>query len=91
MSLGSLSDAGSRITMPRSQVGRSPQHLLVTLLGDYWLTRAPGVDHADDAGLGGGIVGLAEVPELAGVTNVNRSAYQNAFAAPPRTKENLLG
>lgn len=27
------------VYLPRSQSGSSPQHLLITLLGDYWLTR----------------------------------------------------
>ncbi len=32
-------DAVSQLDMPRSQAGPNPQHLLVTLLGDYWHDR----------------------------------------------------
>jgi phenylacetic acid degradation operon negative regulatory protein len=39
MSLAGLADGEFGVDLPRSQVGPSPQHLLVTLLGDYWLTR----------------------------------------------------
>lgn len=31
--------ADDEVHLPRSQNGSSPQHLLITLLGDYWLTR----------------------------------------------------
>jgi phenylacetic acid degradation operon negative regulatory protein len=34
--------------LPRSQVGSSPQHLLTTLLGDYWLNRS---EHLPSAAL----------------------------------------
>jgi len=40
MTLTPARDAGpSEGLLPRFQEGGSPQHLLVTLLGDYWLTR----------------------------------------------------
>ena len=32
-------EGGSEDRLPRSQVGTTPQHLLMTLLGDYWLGR----------------------------------------------------
>jgi phenylacetic acid degradation operon negative regulatory protein len=32
-------DAEDGLSLPRSQVGPTPQHLIVTLLGDYWLGR----------------------------------------------------
>lgn len=32
-------DIDDELYLPRSQSGSSPQHLLVTLLGDYWLAR----------------------------------------------------
>jgi phenylacetic acid degradation operon negative regulatory protein len=41
--------AGSGVPeLPRSQVGSSPQHLLTTLLGDYWLHRS---EHLPSAAL----------------------------------------
>jgi phenylacetic acid degradation operon negative regulatory protein len=35
-SLDQTADGLDELTMPRSQAGGQPQHLLVTLLGDYW-------------------------------------------------------
>lgn len=32
-------DADDGLSLPRAQVGPTPQHLIVTLLGDYWLGR----------------------------------------------------
>jgi phenylacetic acid degradation operon negative regulatory protein len=33
------SDAGEVLNLPRVQTGANPQHLIVTLLGDYWSGR----------------------------------------------------
>jgi phenylacetic acid degradation operon negative regulatory protein len=41
-------DGASEVELPRSQVGSSPQHLVTTLLGDYWLERA---EHLPSAAL----------------------------------------
>ena len=32
--------------LPRSQVGSQPQHLLITLLGDYWFLRSEHIPSA---------------------------------------------
>lgn len=39
---------GASVQLPRSQTGSPPQHLLVTLLGDYWITRT---EHLPSAAL----------------------------------------
>jgi phenylacetic acid degradation operon negative regulatory protein len=40
--------AGDDVNLPRTQAGASPQHLIVTLLGDYWMGRT---EHLPSAGL----------------------------------------
>ena len=39
-------DSDSSISLPRVKTGGAPQHLLVTLLGDYWLARTASVPAA---------------------------------------------
>jgi phenylacetic acid degradation operon negative regulatory protein len=39
---------GASVQLPRAQTGSPPQHLLVTLLGDYWITRT---EHLPSAAL----------------------------------------
>jgi phenylacetic acid degradation operon negative regulatory protein len=45
---GDVSVAGVAVDLPRTQSGSQPQHLLITLLGDYWRERA---EHLPSAAL----------------------------------------
>ena len=68
------------LDMPRFQVGFPPQHLLLTLIGDYWSGRCEALPSAAlvdllaefEAGTAPSLVGLAslrsELSELLGVT-----------------------
>lgn len=44
----STADRADELAMPRSQAGGQPQHLLITLLGDYWFGQR---EHLPSAGL----------------------------------------
>ena len=43
-----MEEAAADLNMPRTQTGASPQHLIVTLLGDYWMGRT---EHLPSASL----------------------------------------
>jgi phenylacetic acid degradation operon negative regulatory protein len=44
-----VSELADGVNLPRVQIGANPQHLIVTLLGDYWFGRK---EHLPSAGLG---------------------------------------
>ncbi len=43
-----MAAAGAEVSLPRTQAGPNPQHLILTLLGDYWMGRTA---HLPSAGL----------------------------------------
>jgi phenylacetic acid degradation operon negative regulatory protein len=85
-----------KVDLPRLQSGTSPQHLLLTLLGDYWYSRA---EHLPSAALVAvaGEFGVSEVGARAAVSRLarrgllesSRRGRRTYYGLTPRAREVL--
>jgi phenylacetic acid degradation operon negative regulatory protein len=84
VSFGGLSEEEFGADLPRSQAGGSPQHLLVTLLGDYWLMRE---EHLPSAALVAMIkeFGVSEVGARAALSRLGRRGVLESSKVGRRT------
>lgn len=74
-------------SLPRTQVGTTPQHLLMTLLGDYWFDRS---EHLPSAAL---VELLAEfdISEPSARAALNRLAKRNLLVTSKRGRNTYYG
>ncbi|MFI8221444.1 PaaX family transcriptional regulator C-terminal domain-containing protein [Streptomyces sp. NPDC085932] len=87
----------SEVDLPREQAGTSPQHLLLTLLGDYWFGRT---EHLPSAALVSllqefGITSAGARSALSrltrrGLLEVRKSGRRTAYRLTPRATELLI-
>ncbi|MBX6355710.1 MAG: PaaX family transcriptional regulator [Micromonosporaceae bacterium] len=89
-------DSDSDVDLPRTQAGANPQHLLLTLLGDYWYGRdaplpsAALVDLLAEFSVSG-VSARAALSRLArrGLLVLSRSGRRTYYALSPRAAEVL--
>ncbi|GIJ51209.1 PaaX family transcriptional regulator [Virgisporangium aliadipatigenens] len=89
-------EATDPVDLPRMQAGGSPQHLLLTLLGDYWYGQGTPLPSAALVALLGefGITGVsarAALSRLArrGLLALSKSGRRTAYALSPRAADVL--
>ena len=73
--------------LPRSQVGTTPQHLLMTLLGDYWFGR---MEHLPSAALVG-LLAEFEISEPSARAALNRLTKRGLLMSSKRGRNTCYG
>jgi phenylacetic acid degradation operon negative regulatory protein len=80
-------DTDTFVELPRFQVGSSPQHLVTTLLGDYWLGRP---EHLPSAALVG-LLGEFDVSATGARAALSRLARRGVLVASRQGRNSFYG